>query len=168
MTIETMSNLFDPSLSWADVAAVREHWNGDILLKGPVAAEDARRAIDAGIDGIHLSNHGGRQLDRCVPPLRALPAVRAAVGDSLPVLVDSGFRNGSDVAIALARGADAVMLGRAYLYGLAVAGEPGVLRAIDIVASELRRVLQLLGVASVAELRATPERFLAPTDRATR
>jgi L-lactate dehydrogenase (cytochrome) len=168
MTVETMSNLFDPSLSWADIDAVREHWSGPILLKGPVGAEDARRALDAGIDGFHLSNHGGRQLDRCIPPIRALPAVRAAVGDTVPVLVDSGFRHGSDVAIALAQGADAVMLGRAYLYGLAVAGEPGVLRAIDIVASELRRVLQLLGVGSVAELRATPARYLVRLEGDTR
>lgn len=161
MTIAGMTDLFDPTVTWDDLSAVREHWAGPILLKGPVEAEDARRALDHGIDGFHLSNHGGRQLDRCISPLRLLPDLRAAVGDRTPVIVDPGIRHGADVAVALARGADACMLGRAYLYGLAVAGEVGVQRAIDIVAAELRRTLQLLGTGSIGELRESPQRLLS-------
>lgn len=165
MTIAGMSDLFDPALSWSDIAAVRERWQGHILLKGPIAASDARRAVDAGVDGFHLSNHGGRQLDRCVPPVRALLGVRTAVGDKVPVVVDSGIRHGADAAVAIALGADAVMLGRAYLYGLAVAGEAGVVRAVDILAGELRRTMQLVGVTSVGELRLDRERILRGEQR---
>lgn len=154
VSVARMGGMFDPGLSWDTLPEIRAHWPGTILLKGPVGPEDARRAIDAGIDGLHLSNHGGRQLDRCIPPLRTLPAVRAAVGEQVPIIVDSGFRSGSDVAIGIALGADLVALGRAYVYGLGAAGQLGVTKAIEIVRDELRRTLQLLGFTSLAELRA--------------
>lgn len=107
-----------------------------------------------GVDGLVLSNHGGRQLDRTVAPLRVLPEMRDRVGDDLELLVDSGVRRGGDIAIATALGASACMIGRPYLYGLAVAGQAGVARVIDLFAAQLRTTMQLAGVASIAELRA--------------
>lgn len=153
VTIENMSAQFDPSVSWADVAWLRERWPGRLLVKGPLSPEDARRAVDAGADGVHLSNHGGRQLDRCVPPVRTVPAVRDAVGPDATVLVDSGIRSGADIVAAVALGADAGAVGRAYLYGLMAAGEPGVDHALALLAAQVRRTMQLLGVTSVGELR---------------
>ncbi len=153
MTIADTAALFNPGISWDDIAALRERWAGKLIIKGPLGAADARRAAEAGADGLQLSNHGGRQLDRAVAPIDLLPAVRDAVGQDLAVLVDSGVRHGADIATALALGADAVAIGRAYLYGLMAAGEPGVDRALDLLAEQFRRTLQLLGVTSVAELR---------------
>ncbi len=153
VTIENMSAQFDPSVSWADVAWLRERWPGRLLVKGPLSPEDARRAVDAGADGVHLSNHGGRQLDRSVPPVRTVPAVRDAVGHDATVLVDSGIRSGADIVAAVALGADAGAVGRAYLYGLMAAGEPGVDHALALLAAQVRRTMELLGVTSVGELR---------------
>jgi L-lactate dehydrogenase (cytochrome) len=154
VTIENMTAQFDPSVEWGELAAIREHWPGTLLLKGTIGPEDARRAVAAGVDGIHLSNHGGRQLDRTVATLDLLPSVRAAVGDELPIIIDSGIRHGADIAIAVALGADAGAVGRAYLYGLMAAGEAGVDRVAELLATQFRRTLQLLGVTSIAELRA--------------
>ncbi len=123
------------------------------MLKGPVSAADAVRAVAAGVDGIHLSNHGGRQLDRTVATIDMVRPVRDAVGEKAAVLVDSGVRHGADMAVALARGADMCMVGRAYLYGLAAAGAAGAGLAVDILVAQFRRTLQLLGVTSVPELR---------------
>ncbi len=109
---------------------------------------------------MQLSNHGGRQLDRAVPPVELIAAVREAVGPDVSVLVDSGVRHGSDIAVALALGADACAIGRAYLYGLMAGGEPGVDRALDILAAQFKRTMQLLGVPSVAELRERGREFL--------
>jgi L-lactate dehydrogenase (cytochrome) len=153
MTIPGTAALFNPGISWDDIAALRERWPGQLVIKGPLGAADARRAAEAGADGVQLSNHGGRQLDRAIAPIDLLPAVRDAVGQDLAVLVDSGVRHGADIATALALGADAVAIGRAYLYGLMAGGEPGVDRALDLLAQQFRRTLQLLGVTSVAELR---------------
>lgn len=153
ITIENMSAQFDPSVGWADVEALRRQWPGKLLVKGPLSPDDARRALDAGADGVHLSNHGGRQLDRIVPPIRTVRAVREAVGPDAAVLVDSGIRHGADVVAAVALGADAGAIGRAYLYGLMAAGEPGVDHALALLAAQIRRTMQLLGVTSVAELR---------------
>ena len=114
---------------------------------------DARRAMELGLDGVQLSNHGGRQLDRTVAPVDLIAPVRAAVGPAFTVLVDSGVRHGADVAVALALGADAAVLGRAYLYGLMVGGEAGVDRALDLLIGQFRSTLQFLGMTSVAELR---------------
>jgi L-lactate dehydrogenase (cytochrome) len=151
MTIPGTAGLFNPGISWDDLAALRERWAGRLIIKGPLGADDARRAAAAGVDGLQLSNHGGRQLDRAIAPM--LPTVRDAVGENLTVLVDSGVRHGADIATAIALGADAVAIGRAYLYGLMAAGEPGVDKALDLLAGQFRRTLQLLGVTSAAELR---------------
>jgi len=153
MTIADTALFFNPGISWDDIAALRERWAGRLIIKGPLGVADARRAAEAGADGVQLSNHGGRQLDRAVAPIDLLPAVRDAVGQDLTVLVDSGVRHGADIATAIALGADAAAIGRAYLYGLMAAGEPGVDKALDLLAGQFRRTLQLLGVTSTAELR---------------
>ncbi len=153
MTIEQTGTLFDPAIGWDHLAGLRERWAGPLLVKGPLGAADARHAVEAGADGVWLSNHGGRQLDRTVAPVDLLPAVREAVGDGTTVLIDSGIRHGADLAVAVALGADGGMVGRAYLYGLMAGGLPGVERALELLRSEFTRTLQLLGVTSVAELR---------------
>jgi L-lactate dehydrogenase (cytochrome) len=152
-SIADITSLFDPSLTWDDLADIRARWPGMLLLKGPLGPADAARAVAAGADGIHLSNHGGRQLDRCIPTIDLVRPVREAVGEDVAVLVDSGIRHGADVAVAIARGADMSVVGRGYLYGLAAAGQLGVERAIDLLAEQLRRTMQLLGVVTIAELR---------------
>ena len=138
--------------TWDDLKWIREAWSGPIVIKGIHTAEDARRAVDMGADALVVSNHGGRQLDGVAPTLRVLPEVVAAVGDRIEVLLDGGIRRGSDIAKALCLGARAVMIGRAYAYGLGAAGGAGVARAIEILRSDLLRTLRLLGCASVAEL----------------
>jgi L-lactate dehydrogenase (cytochrome) len=152
-TIRQTIDFFDPAIDWSDIEDFRSRWPGALLLKGPLGPADARRAIDAGVDGIQLSNHGGRQLDRTVAPVDLIAPVREAVGPSVPLLVDSGVRSGADVAVALALGADAVALGRAYLYGLMAGGEAGVDRTLGIIARQFRSVMQLLGATSVADIR---------------
>jgi L-lactate dehydrogenase (cytochrome) len=152
-TVMGSADFFDPDLSWSDISDLRSRWAGKLLLKGPVGPADAARAVELGVDGIWLSNHGGRQLDRTVPTADLIAPVRAAVGPSVCVLVDSGIRHGADVVTALALGADAGVLGRAYLYGLMAGGEAGVDRALDLIAGQFRSTMQLLGVTSVAELR---------------
>lgn len=153
ITIENMSAQFDPSVTWTDVERLRGRWPGRLLVKGPLGPDDARRAMDAGADGVHLSNHGGRQLDRTVPPVLTVRGVREAVGPEATILVDSGIRHGADVVAAVALGADAAAVGRAYLYGLMAGGEAGVDRALSLLAAQTRRTMQLLGVRDVAELR---------------
>ncbi len=152
-TIMRTGELFDPSITWDDIADLRSRWNGKLVIKGPLGVADARRAVDLGVDGIQLSNHGGRQLDRAVAPVDLIAPVRDAVGPSVSLLVDSGVRHGADVVTALALGADAAVLGRAYVYGLMAGGESGVDRALDLICEQIRRTMQLLGVASVSELR---------------
>jgi L-lactate dehydrogenase (cytochrome) len=139
-------------VSWDDFGWIRREWEGPIVAKGVMTPEDARRAIDAGASAVVVSNHGGRQLDGVPATLRVLPEVIAAVNGRCEVLVDGGVRRGSDVVKALCLGAKAVLIGRAYAYGLAAAGEPGVTRAIEILRSEIVRVLKLLGCASTAGL----------------
>lgn len=160
ITIENMTALFEPGLSWADVAAVRERWPGHLVVKGSFDAEGAREALAAGADAVHLSNHGGRQLDRVVPPVELVAEVREAVGEEATIILDSGIRTGADLAVALALGADAGAIGRVYLYGLMAAGEAGVDHALGLLAAEFRRTLQLLGVTSASELRALGPRVL--------
>jgi len=152
-TVMKSVDFFDADLNWDDIADLRARWPGKLLLKGPVGPADAQRAAELGLDGVQLSNHGGRQLDRTIAPVDLIAPVRAAVGPSFTVLVDSGVRHGADVAIALALGADAAVLGRAYLYGLMVGGEAGVDRALDLLAGQFKSTLQFLGMTSVAELR---------------
>lgn len=153
MTIEETIRMFSPSITWEDIAELRERWPGKLIIKGTLGAADARRAVEAGADGVQLSNHGGRQLDRAVAPVDLVPEVREAVGPGPCVLVDSGIRHGADLAVAIALGADAGVIGRAYLYGLMAGGEPGVDRALELVMDQFTRTLQLLGVTSAAELR---------------
>ena len=139
-------------VTWEDLNWIRQAWNGSIVIKGIHTAEDARRAVDIGADALVVSNHGGRQLDGVAPTLRVLPEVVSAVGDRIEVLLDGGIRRGGDIVKALCLGARAIMVGRAYAYGLAAAGGAGVARAIDILRTDLVRTLKLLGCASVAEL----------------
>src|SRR5262245_9078796 len=139
-------------VTWNDLKWIRQAWNGPIVIKGIHVAEDARRAMDMGADALVVSNHGGRQLDGVASSLQVLPEVVAAVGDRIEVLFDGGIRRGSDIVKALCLGARAVMIGRAYAYGLGAAGGPGVARAIEILRSDLVRTLKLLGCASVADL----------------
>ncbi len=151
---------FDPSVTWPDITWVRERWNGPLLIKGLLDPDDAARARSAGADGVVLSNHGGRQLDQAMPPVDMLPTVRERVGAEFPVLVDSGVRRGVDLAIALALGANGCLVGRPYLYGLGAAGQAGASAAIELLAGELRRAMRLLGVTSVAQLRAEGSRLV--------
>jgi L-lactate dehydrogenase (cytochrome) len=140
---------------WSDLRWIREAWKGPLVVKGIHTAEDARRAIDEGVEAIVVSNHGGRQLDGVAATLRMLPEVVAAVGGRSEILLDGGIRRGSDIAKALCLGARAVLAGRAYAYGLAAGGEAGVARAIDILRAGLIRTLKLLGCNSVLDLNAS-------------
>jgi (S)-mandelate dehydrogenase len=139
-------------LDWGHVARLRAAWPRKLVLKGIQHEEDVRRAVAAGVDGIVLSNHGGRQMDRAVAPIELVAAARAIAGPDFCILVDSGFRRGSEIMQAIALGADAVLLGRATLYGLAAGGEAGVARAIEILRTEIDRNLALLGINAVDEL----------------
>jgi L-lactate dehydrogenase (cytochrome) len=143
------------TVSWNDFAWIRNAWQGPIVVKGVHTADDARAAVDHGASAVIVSNHGGRQLDGVAPTLRVLPEVVSAVGDRTEVLMDGGIRRGSDIAKAMSLGARAVLVGRAYAYGVAAAGGPGVARAIEILRSELVRTLKLLGCPSVAALNAS-------------
>jgi len=138
------------------VRRLRSAWPGPLVVKGVQTAEDARAVVDAGVDAVVVSNHGGRQLDRSPTPLEELPSVVAAVGSDAEVYLDGGVLSGADVVAAVALGARACLVGRAYLYGLMAGGEQGVDRAAKILADEVRRTLQLMGVTSIAEL--TPDR----------
>jgi isopentenyl diphosphate isomerase/L-lactate dehydrogenase-like FMN-dependent dehydrogenase len=149
-------------VSWADLKWIRELWKGPIVIKGVLTAEDAERAVDEGVSAVIVSNHGGRQLDGVFPALRALPEVVAAARGRIEVLVDGGIRRGSDIVKALVLGAKAVLVGRAYAYGLGAAGQAGVARAIEILTADLNRTMRLLGVASLAEL--DPSMIELPAD----
>jgi L-lactate dehydrogenase (cytochrome) len=149
---EKIANMFDGTVDWEDLDWIRAAWDGPILLKGVIRPEEAVRAADAGLDGVIVSNHGGRQLDHLPATIDVLPEIVDAAGERLEVLVDSGFRRGSDIAAALALGARAVLIGRAHLYGLAAAGEAGVRHCIDILAEELRMTMQLCGARTIDEL----------------
>jgi L-lactate dehydrogenase (cytochrome) len=139
-------------VTWADLKWLRELWKGPLLVKGVLTADDARRSLDAGAAGIIVSNHGGRQLDGVAASMRALPEVVEAVKGQAEILLDSGVRRGADIVKAICLGARAVLVGRAYAYGLAAAGQPGVARAIEILRDDVERTMVLLGCGSVAEL----------------
>ena len=149
---DLLDKLFDPTMTIADLEWIRASWDGPLIIKGIQTVEDARRVTDAGADAVVLSNHGGRQLDRAPVPLRLLPDVAEAVGDRTQVWVDTGIMTGADIVAALALGADATLVGRAYLYGLMAGGERGVDRAVEILEREIRRTMALLGVSTVKEL----------------
>jgi L-lactate dehydrogenase (cytochrome) len=150
--VDVGAALAQSATAWEDLRWIREAWGGPVVVKGVHTADDARRAVDEGASAIVVSNHGGRQLDGVAPTLRVLPEALAAVGGRVDVLLDGGIRRGGDVAKALAMGARAVLVGRAYAYGLAAAGEAGVAKAIEILRSDLERTLRLLGCPSVASL----------------
>src|SRR5213593_2877072 len=139
-------------VSWQDLRWIRDAWNLPIVVKGVHTGDDARRAVDTGADALVVSNHGGRQLDGVAPTLHMLPEVLASIGNRIEVLMDGGIRRGSDIVKALCLGARAVLVGRAYAYGLGAAGAAGVTRAIEILRADLIRTLKLLGCASTAAL----------------
>lgn len=150
--VDINAALASSAVTWADLRWIRELWRGPIVVKGVLTGDDARRAMDEGAAAISVSNHGGRQLDGVPASLRALPEVVAAVNGRIEVWMDGGIRRGTDIVKAICLGARAVLCGRAYAYGLAAAGEPGVTRAIEILRVDLERTLRLLGCPSVAHL----------------
>jgi L-lactate dehydrogenase (cytochrome) len=149
---EVGTALEQSTVTWDDLGWIREAWNGPIVIKGVLTKEDAQRAVEAGASAIVVSNHGGRQLDGVAPTLRLLPEIVAAVNGNVEVLMDGGIRRGSDIVKALCLGVNAVLIGRAYVYGLAAGGGPGVARAIEILRADIVRTLKLLGCASTADL----------------
>ncbi len=150
--IDVSAALAQATVKWEDLRWIRQQWPGPIVVKGLLIGDDARRAVDEGAAAVVVSNHGGRQLDSVSPTLRALPEVVAAVKGQIEVLMDGGIRRGGDIVKALCLGARAVLIGRAYAYGLGAAGQPGVRRALDILRSDVERTLRLLGCASVSAL----------------
>jgi len=149
---DLLDKLFDPTMTMADLEWLRASWDGPLVIKGIQTVDDAIKVTEAGADAIVLSNHGGRQLDRAPVPLRLVPDVKDAVGDRTQVWLDTGIMSGADVVAAIALGADATMVGRAYLYGLMAGGERGVQRAVDILRAETVRTMKLLGVNRISEL----------------
>jgi len=149
---ELLNSAMDPTISYDDLAIIRDIWPGKIVVKGVQNVSDSKRLIDAGVDGIILSNHGGRQLDRAPIPFRLLPEVVREVGKDATVMVDTGIMNGADIVASIALGAKFTLIGRAYLYGLMAGGRQGVDRTIAILRSEIERTMKLLGVSSIAEL----------------
>lgn len=147
-----VADLLDPTMSWRDVDWLRSIWSGPLLLKGVLHPEEARLAIEHGIDGLIVSNHGGRQLDGAISSVRALPTIADQVGGQVPVLIDGGIRRGSDVIKALALGASACLIGRPHLFGLAVAGKEGVRRVLDILRQDMDRILTLGGWDGLAAI----------------
>jgi L-lactate dehydrogenase (cytochrome) len=150
--IDVPTALAHAAVAWEDLRWLRDAWPGPIVIKGVLTGDDARRAVDAGAAAVVVSNHGGRQLDGLPASLSALPEVVSAVNGGAEVLMDGGIRRGSDIVKAICLGARAVLVGRAYAYGLAAAGEAGVARALEILRTDVGRTLRLLGCASVAQL----------------
>jgi L-lactate dehydrogenase (cytochrome) len=147
-----LDTMFDPSVTFDDLAWIKSQWPGKFVVKGIQTLDDARVVVDLGVDGIVLSNHGGRQLDRAPVPFHLLPAVARELGAHTEILVDTGIMSGADIVAAIALGARSVLIGRAYLYGLMAGGEAGVRRAVDILAGQLTRTMKLLGVSCLEEL----------------
>ncbi len=160
--VEMTSQLFDASLDFNDLAWLRSKWNGPIIVKGVQNVADARRCVDAGASGIVLSNHGGRQLDRSPTPLRLVQPTASELAGDAEVFVDGGIMNGGDIVAAVALGATAAFVGRAYLYGLMAGGEAGVRRAAQILTDDIVRTMKLLGVKNLSEL--TPDHVKLPAD----
>ncbi|ORV45540.1 alpha-hydroxy-acid oxidizing enzyme [Mycolicibacter engbaekii] len=147
-----MDSMFDPSVTFDDLAWIKSQWPGRFVVKGIQTVADARTVVDVGADGIVLSNHGGRQLDRAPVPFHLLPEVARDVGRDTEILLDTGIMSGADIVAAVALGARCTLIGRAYLYGLMAGGQAGVHRVIDILAEQIRRTMRLLGVRDLAEL----------------
>jgi L-lactate dehydrogenase (cytochrome) len=144
--------MFDPSLTFDDLEWIKAAWPGKLVVKGIQTLEDARAVVDRGVDGLVLSNHGGRQLDRAPVPFHLLPVVSRELGEDTEILVDTGIMAGADIVAAIALGARCTLVGRAYLYGLMAGGEAGVRRAIQILQDGVTRTMQLLGVRCLEEL----------------
>lgn len=149
---ELLDAAMDPTISMADLDVIRSLWPGELVVKGVQSVEDARLLVDAGVDGIVLSNHGGRQLDRAPIPFHLLPDVVREVGEDTEIAIDTGIMNGADIVAAIALGARFALIGRAYLYGLMAGGRTGVDRAIEILTDEIVRTMKLLGAHTLAEL----------------
>jgi len=149
---ELLDTMFDPTVTFDDLAWIKDQWHGKVVVKGVQNVDDAVKLADLGVDAVLLSNHGGRQLDRAPVPFHLLPDVRKAVGDSVEIHLDTGIMSGQDIVAALALGADFTLIGRAYLYGLMAGGRRGVDRTIEILTKDIERTMRLLGVSSVAEL----------------
>ncbi|WP_417233756.1 alpha-hydroxy acid oxidase [Arthrobacter sp.] len=149
---ELINSMFDPTISLDDLRWLRSVWPGRLFVKGVLTAEDARKALDAGADGLVVSNHGGRQLDQVPASLHAVAAIRDAVGPDVELILDSGIMSGGDIVAALCAGADFTLIGRAYMYGLMAGGQPGVQRVLDILAEQMRVATTLLGVSGISEL----------------
>lgn len=149
---ELVASLFDTTVSFDDLAWLRDNWKGRLVVKGIQAVEDAQTAVSLGADAVVVSNHGGRQLDRAVTPIEAVPAFVEALDGRAQLFVDGGFLSGSDVVAAVCLGADGVLMGRAYLYGLMAAGETGVRRVAELLDAEIRTTMQLLGAATLQDL----------------
>ena len=147
-----LGNNFDPSISWKDLEWIRDFWDGPMVIKGILDPEDARDAVRFGADGIVVSNHGGRQLDGVLSSARALPAIADAVKGDIAILADSGIRNGLDVVRMIALGADTVLLGRAFLYALATAGQAGVANLLNLIEKEMKVAMTLTGAKSISEI----------------
>ncbi|HET9423444.1 MAG TPA: alpha-hydroxy acid oxidase [Nocardioides sp.] len=152
---DLLDTMFDPTVTYDDLAWIRDQWPGRVVVKGVQTVDDARRVRDVGVDAVLLSNHGGRQLDRAPVPFQLLPEVVAAVGDDVEVHVDTGIMSGQDIVAAVAHGARFTLVGRAYLYGLMAGGRDGVDRVIEILSGQVERTMRLLGVTTLDEL--TPE-----------
>jgi isopentenyl diphosphate isomerase/L-lactate dehydrogenase-like FMN-dependent dehydrogenase len=160
-----VNSQLNPSASWDDLKWLRSKWQGTLMVKGVIDSASARRLADEGVDAVIVSNHGGRQLDGAMPAIAALPEVAAAVAGRIPVLMDGGIRRGTDVLKAVALGATACLFGRPYLWGLAVGGEAGVSRVIEILRSEIDRDLALLGTPTLASIHGRADQFLWRADR---
>ncbi|MBA4856251.1 alpha-hydroxy acid oxidase [Nocardia farcinica] len=149
---ELLDTMFDPTVTFEDLAWIRDQWPGKVVVKGIQTLADARAVVDTGVDGIVLSNHGGRQLDRAPVPFHLLPEVARELGGDTEILLDTGIMSGADIVAAVALGARCTLVGRAYLYGLMAGGEAGVQRAVDILAGQVERTMRLLGVTCLEEL----------------
>lgn len=149
---ELIDKMFDPTVTFDDLKWIRSEWPGKLVIKGVQSLEDAVALIKCGVDGIVLSNHGGRQLDRAPIPFHLLPEVSKEVGKDVELMIDTGIMSGADVVAAVALGAKSTMIGRAYLYGLMAGGHAGVVRSLEILTGEITRTMQLLGVSELAEL----------------
>lgn len=149
---ELLDSMFDPSVTYEDLVWIKDRWPGPVVVKGVQTLHDAKRCADLGVDGVLISNHGGRQLDRAPIPFDLLPEVRRKLPADVEVWIDTGIMSGADIVAALARGADFTLIGRAYLYGLMAGGRRGVDRAIQILTDEITRTMKLLGIRTIAEL----------------
>ncbi|MFZ9841107.1 MAG: alpha-hydroxy acid oxidase, partial [Candidatus Nanopelagicales bacterium] len=157
---ELIDSMFDPTIDYQDLKWIRDYWKGNLIIKGIQTIEDAKLAFDHGADAIVLSNHGGRQLDRAPVPLYQLQDTVKAVGKDKPIHIDTGIMHGADVVTALAHGAKFAWVGRAYLYGLMAGGQLGAERTLEILTTQMKRTMKLLGVSSVAELEPKHVKFL--------